>query len=388
MAMMKILFVVNNCYVRGNGLSNSAQRTIRGLREAGFDVRVLSGVEPGVPEIPEYPLKRFHVPVFDSLVRKQGYSFSKTDRKMIREAISWADVIHLEEPFMLERHVASMVIKAGKVLTATYHLHPENLYSSIHMGWSRILNNCTMMLWRHFVFNKCSIIQCPTQNAKDRLEEWHFKPELRVISNGMIPKGIGPDSPVCASDAKDGSYTIVTTGRYSVEKDQFTLIKAMKYSRYADRIRLVIAGRGPQERNLRREAAKLVRKGILKYEPDFGFHSLEELDAIYRKCDLYIHCAPVEVEGLSCMEAIELGLVPIIATGKLTATAQYALSERSRFPARNAKALAERIDWWIEHDEERRLEARKYLGMGQKYDISKSIEKLTDMFKDSVYKGK
>ncbi|MBR5097879.1 MAG: glycosyltransferase, partial [Spirochaetales bacterium] len=114
---------MNNCYVRGNGLSNSAQRTIRGLREAGFDVRVLSGVEPGVPEIPEYPLKRFHVPVFDSLVRKQGYSFSKTDRKMIREAISWADVIHLEEPFMLERHVASMVIKAGKVLTATYHLH-------------------------------------------------------------------------------------------------------------------------------------------------------------------------------------------------------------------------------------------------------------------------
>ncbi|MBO4393972.1 MAG: glycosyltransferase, partial [Spirochaetales bacterium] len=336
---MKVLFVVNNCYVRGNGLSTSAQRTIRGLKEAGLEVRVLSGVEPGVPETPEYPLKKIWVPIFDGLVHKQGYSFSKPDRKMFRKAVQWADVVHLEEPFMLERAVVPVVKRAGKALTATYHLHPENLYSSIHMGWSKILNHTTMRLWRRFVFNKCSIVQCPTQKVKDRLVEWNFKPELRVISNGMIPKGLNSDSPICASDSKDGTFTIITTGRYSVEKDQATLLKAMKYSKYADRIRLVIAGRGPLEKSLKRRAARLVKKGVLKHEPDFGFHSLDELEKLYHKSDLYIHCAPVEVEGLSCMEAVELGLVPIIATGKLTSTAQYAVSERSLFPARNAKAL-------------------------------------------------
>ena len=124
---MKVLFVVNNCYVRGNGLSTSAQRTIRGLKEAGLEVRVLSGVEPGVPETPEYPLKKIWVPIFDGLVHKQGYSFSKPDRKMFRKAVQWADVVHLEEPFMLERAVVPVVKRAGKALTATYHLHPENL---------------------------------------------------------------------------------------------------------------------------------------------------------------------------------------------------------------------------------------------------------------------
>ena len=82
------------------------------------------------------------------------------------------------------------------------------------------------------------------------------------------------------------------------------------------------------------------------------------------------------------MEAIELGLVPVIATGDLTATAQYALSENSKFRARRARELAERIDYWLDHDQERRAEARRYLGMGKQYDIRKSIDKLVCMYED------
>ena len=35
---MKVLFVVNNFYAKGNGLSGSARRTVRKLKEAGFNV--------------------------------------------------------------------------------------------------------------------------------------------------------------------------------------------------------------------------------------------------------------------------------------------------------------------------------------------------------------
>ena len=254
------------------------------------------------------------------------------------------------------------------------------------MRRSIVLNYGMMALWKHSVFNRCRIIQSPTANAAARLKRWRFKPEVRVISNGMLPhEDINEDSPICASDSGDGTFTIITTGRYSVEKDQITLLKAMKYSRYADRIRLVLAGRGPIEGTLRKKADRLVRKGILRYEPDFGFHTLEELEDIYRRTDLYIHCAVIEVEGLSCMEAIELGMVPVIATGRLTATSQFALSDMSRFRQRNARELAQRIDWWLEHDAERRAEARRYLGMGRQYDIHKSIGELVRMYED-VYK--
>ena len=271
----------------------------------------------------------------------------------------------------------------GRIMTGTFHMHPENLFSSIHMRKDPFLNRTMMRIWRNCIFNHCRIVQCPTENVRRRLVRWHYKSELRVITNGMIPHEDTEDG-ICSSDAEDGSFTIITTGRYSIEKDQITLLKAMKYSRYADRIRLILAGRGPTEKSLKRKARKLVSSGVLKYEPEFGFHSMEELNRIYRRCDIYIHCATVEVEGLSCMEAIELGMVPIIATGEITATAQYALSEKSRFPARDARALAERIDWWLEHDAERRAEAVKYKGMDRKYDIRKSIVELQKLFHDAL----
>ena len=67
---MKVLFVINGYYAKGNGLSGSARRTVRKLKEAGIDVRVLSGKNPNPygPQ-PEYPLEDFHMPVFDKIGR-------------------------------------------------------------------------------------------------------------------------------------------------------------------------------------------------------------------------------------------------------------------------------------------------------------------------------
>ncbi|MBP5175473.1 MAG: glycosyltransferase, partial [Treponema sp.] len=212
-------------------------------------------------------------------------------------------------------------------------------------------------------------------------------PELRVISNGMLPDSVGEcGCAVPREERKDGFYTIVTTGRCSVEKDQQTLLKAMRYSKFADRIRLVIAGHGPIENQLKKEADALVREGVLKTPPEFCFCNADELKKIYSGASLYVHCATVEVEGMSCMEAIQTGLVPIIAKAKLSATSQFALSEESLFKGGNAKDLAAKIDWWLSDDERRKKEAVRYLGVGKEYDIRKSIESLRKMFRDSVEK--
>lgn len=378
---MKILYVVNNAFAKGNGLSASCRRTVQYLRDAGEDVRILSagGSED---ERPDYPLPDYPFPVFDELIRKQGYSFAKEDDDVIREAVRWADIVHLEEPFELQARTCKIAKEENTPVVATYHLHPENLFSSVHLRKSVWFNFTTMLWWRNTVFNHCRIIQCPTENVRERLVRWNYRPELRLISNGMIPMGGDPvPSPI---EREEGTFLVVCTGRYSIEKDQITLLKAMKYSRFADRIRLVLAGRGPNERQLRRAAAKLVRRGVLKHPPVFGFFGLAELRAIYRRADLYIHCAVIEVEGLSCMEAIQEGVVPIIAKGKLTATAQYAKDEESRYPERNAKALAARIDYWLSDDDRRKKTAERYRGAGAEYDIHHSIDALQKMYRDAL----
>ena len=100
--------------------------------------------------------------------------------------------------------------------------------------------------------------------------------------------------------------------------------------------------------------------------------------------DLYIHCATVEVEGLSALEALEQGVVPIIAEGELTATGQFALDGRSLFPSGDSKVLASKIDYWLDNPEERRRMGRLYAESTRRYDISSSIDSLRRMFREAA----
>ena len=383
---MKILFVLNNFYTKGNGLVASAQRTVKKLIEAGEDVKVLSAPnkDPDGPQ-PDFMLEDYHLPIVDSLVEKQGYSFSNTDKSVITKAIEWADVVHLDEPFAVQMVAGKIAKKMKKPITGTYHLHPENVFASIGLGHEILINYITFTLWKRTVFDRCDILQCPTQNVYERLKRHHAKAELRVISNGLVIEDLmrRSEHPV-ARKISDAKYNIITIGRYSREKNLKTLLKAMKYSKYSQDIQLIIAGQGPKEKSLRRRADKLVKKGYIKYPPKFGFYKLDDLQKFSTTADLYVHCAYIEVEGLSCMEAIQVGLVPIIAKGKYTATSQFALSEKSIYQQRKPKDLASKIDYWFDHDEERKQEAKKYIGIGEKYNIDYSIEQLRKMFKDAI----
>lgn len=381
---MKILFVVNNYYATGNGLSASARRTVLKLKEAGEEVRVLSGPnhEPGGPQ-PEYLLRDKHYPVVDFLITANGYCFSTRDRKIIREALSWADVVHIEEPFNLQRRTVRMARKMGVPCVGTYHLHPESLLSAVHMGRWRFLNNCILWFWQASVFDWCRDLQCPTKNVSDRLGRSHFKARLHLISNGII---LGEEAPLPPHKSDGQVFTVICVGRLTFEKDQKTLLKAMRYSRYADRIRLVFAGRGPQAAYYQRMAERLVREGILKIAPEFKFLDKEGLRQLASEADLYIHCSTLEVEGLSCLEILREGVVPVLADGPLTATAQFALDDRSVFPVRNAKMLADKIDWWLEHDAERHAFEKKYAESVDRYDISQSISDIRRMY-EAALKG-
>ncbi len=376
---MKVLFVVNNYYASGNGLSASARRTVTYLKEAGLDVRVLSGRNHEAEEPqPDYVLSDFRVPVFDTLVQSHGYKFAKADFSIIKEAVQWADVVHLEEPFIIQMVTARIARHYGVPCTATYHLHPENLFCSINLGGWKSLNYNMLRAWRDFVFNYCTDIQCPTANVVKRLEKFGFKSRLHLISNGIIP-----DTVVREDVPKDPSepFLVVCIGRLAVEKDQPTLLEAMKYSKYARQIQLYFAGRGPEADSIKQQAHKLYEDGVLQYDPIFKFHDRDGLRHLAAQADLYIHCATVEVEGLSALEALQQAVVPIIAEGELTATSQFALDERSIFPTKDPKALADCIDYWLDHPAEREEMGWRYAASTEEYDIHKSIDALVEMFR-------
>ena len=379
---MKVLFVINNFFLKGNGLCASARRTVHYLKEAGIEVRVLSGrnKDPKGPQ-PDYPLEDLNLPLVNGLIDAQGYQFALTDRETIRRAVEWADLIHLEEPMVLEAAAAISARKAGKAITGTYHLHPENMYASVGLDDSHTINWTTLNLWRDLVFNHCSDIQCPTQNVMDRLKRHKFKSRLHLISNGIIPD---PVRSLAVRDPEDTSFRIVNIGRLSNEKDQMTLLLAAALSGHSRDLRLIFAGRGPEEATYRKKAQELFEDGTLRYPVEFVFLDAQGLKDLAHTADLFVHCAYIEVEGLSCLESLREGVVPLIAKGKYSATSQFALDSHSTFPARDPKALARKIDWWIEHPEYRREMAPRYAALAAEYDIHKSINALIDMFRTAL----
>ncbi|MBO4623897.1 MAG: glycosyltransferase [Bacteroidales bacterium] len=386
---MKILFVINSYYAVGNGMAASCRRTAQYLQQAGHEVRVLSGPNLLAEEPqPEFPLKRFIFPIFQPMIDSLGYQYASSDKKMIRKAVEWADVVHLVEPFVLQYKTIRIAKELGKPLTSTYHLHPENI--TCHMGplfYWKGLNRSLLRIARHFIYNDCAALQCPTENVLDRMRRYHIKSQLCLISNGVIPDTcIRPETPPQDYLDPERPLEVIYIGRLSTEKDQFTLLEAMRFSQYAQRIRLHFAGQGDAEKKIKRLAARLVKEGILKYEPVFTFENRDGLRQLAAKADLAIHCATIEVEGLSIMEAMQQGAVPVIAQGHTTGATQFALDRRSRFPEKNPEALANRIDYWLSHPEERWEMGKKYAQSMEQYDIQKSTEHLIQMFRDACSK--
>ncbi len=378
---MKILIVCNNAYMRGNGICTAVLSLVSRLQKEGIEARIMSCANPDLSgKQPEYPLKHFKFPIFEPLIENNGFRYATFNKNTAIEAITWADVVHLHEGFPLEAKVARLARKMGKPCVGTFHMFSENIMANLGLKRDRLLNNIITKWWRNSVYDLCSHVHCPTEVVKEYLRKYNFSAELRTFSNGMdITKAEIKPYTLTVSP-----ITILCIGRFANEKSQTTLIDAMRFSKYADRIQLHFAGKGPRQKRYEKLAKKLMTDGVVKYPPKFGFYDREELKELIKTAYLYIHCAWVEVEGLSCAEAIQEGVVPIIAKGRLTATAQFALDDRSTFPVFDSRALAERIDWWIEHPEQRIKMGLKYAESIKKYNADDSIRQMVQMYEDSI----
>ena len=378
---MKVLIVCNNAYMKGNGVSSAVVALRSRLFNHGVDVRVLACENPDKEgSQPDYPQEHFVFPIFEPIIRRNGFRYCKIDKDAIREAIAWADIVHLMEGFPLQSTAAKIANELGKPCVGTYHTFTENITANLGVVRSTFVNKLINKWWSSSVYNHCKCVQCPTETVMEHLKANGYTSEMRVITNGIdiSQASLAPTAP------STNPYRILCVGRLANEKDQITLIRAMRYSKYADNIELIFAGNGPKAKKIKRAAHQLFEDGVVKYEPTFGFYTLAQLQEIAASSWLYIHCATIEVEGLSCLEMIQQGLVPVIAKGGLSATSQFALDEHSLFPISDYRALAERIDWWIEHPEYRGYMSKLYAESVQKYNAEDSTRSIIEMYEDAM----
>lgn len=366
-AAMIIGLVIDSYDALNNGTTASARRFVENLRAEGHIVRVLTA---GVPGKDKFVLPKWNIPVVSHFADPQGITFAKVDANVIREFLSGLDVVHFYLPFPLARAVERMARKMNIPCLAAFHVQAENITYNIGLGKSALAAKFFYRFLYHYFYKRFNDIHCPTEFIAGELRKNGYKANLHVISNG-VDAAFTPGEAVPHENIR-----VLMIGRLSPEKRQDLIIEAAKKSKYADRIQLVFAGQGP----LLEKYVKLSRG--LPHEPVFGFYSTEELLKIIRSTDIYVHASDAEIEAIACMEAFACGLVPIIADSPKSATVQFALSERSLFKAGDSSDLARKIDYWIEHPEEKREMGKRYAEEGNRYRVKESVRKMEEVYKN------
>ena len=393
---MKILFVIDTYDTNNNGTSISAQRFAEELRRRGHEVRILCADKPetdadgnplSVDITQKYFVDEFHVPLFNPLVKKHGFTFGDImteSRQIIRDAIEWAEIVHSFMPFALEIYASSYAEKIGKPNTGAFHIQPENLWSSVGLGKVQWIQNMSYRNFRNWHYYKFRHIHVPSEFMKKMLEERGYQAKIHVISNGI------QDAFLEAGKKKQqmgglpkmpelkGKFLIMMVGRLAQEKRQDVIIEAVKFSKYADKIQLIFAGKGP-------EYEKYVELGKeLPLPPKFVYLKQDELINLLLQCDLYVHASDMESEAISCIEAFATGLVPVIANSEVSATPQFALDGRSLFMPGNPRDLARAIDYWLDHPHERQHIEERYHISAKKYSLSNSVTSFEEMLSEEI----
>lgn len=370
---MKILLVIDQFNGENNGTTISAIHLAEYLTSVGDDVKILTTGKGGknIYAVPER-----YIPLATYFAHKQGMLFGKPIKSVLTQAIAECDVVHFFMPWKLAKQGVKVAKKLHKPYTAAFHVQPENITYNIGL---RNVNFANALLYhglRMSFYKNIQHIHCPSNFIAGELRRNHYKGKLHIISNGVNKKFVPANTPKPAN--LEDKFIITMAGRLSVEKNQNVLIKAVNESKYRDKIQLIFAGSGPKEEQYKQLGKKLPNMPIFKFYDQSG------LINVLQYTDLYVHSADVEIEAISCIEAMACGLVPVISDSPTSATKQFALDDRSLFRTGDSHDLAAKIDYWIEHPEENQEMSVKYREYSKQFAQEQCMAQMREMFVEAI----
>jgi 1,2-diacylglycerol 3-alpha-glucosyltransferase len=346
----------------------SAKRFVAALRER-HDVTVIAGGPSGGGRV---GLPRFTIPPFGRLMREMGFIFAWPSRSVLVPVLRRADVLHVQFPFWLGIRAAGLARSLGTPVVTSSQIQPENIFHNlgIHSQW--VMDRT----WRFFIkrlYGRSDFMVSPTAFAFEELRRHGLRVPTDIVSNG-IPAQFHP-GPAERDPRFRDRFVVLGVSRLAKEKRIEVIIEAVRRSRHAARIQLVLYGRGPEEERLRRLSASLPIPAEIRLAEE------EEMPSLMRGADLLVHASDVELEGMAVLEALGTGLPTLVANAPMSATAALAINDQFRFPPGDSDELARRMDHLVEHPEQLAAAREACLAAAEGLRLEASITRMEAIYR-------
>lgn len=372
---MKIVIVIDS-WNDGNGGVVATKRLVQELMTRGHHLRVVStGSHEG-----EYPYEFFQVPGFTppfvrESLEKMDFLFANGETSVLRRAFEGADLVQVQFPFFIAREAVKIAKEMGIPVTGANHVQPANILGAMGKE-SRTLEWILEFFFDLALYNQVDAIQCPSIFAANLLTRMGNKSHLRVISNG-IPHEYQPvraQRPEWFGDR----LVLLNVGRHALEKRQELLIEGVLRSKYSNNIQLLLCGKGENTDMLTERGKALPVPPLVEYV------SHEDKLLYLNTADLYVHSSVVELESLSCLEAIGCGLPCLISDSRHSAASQFAIDDRFLFRMDDANSLAAKIDHLYEQRVTLRNLRKSVIAMAEHYRMDTCITAMEEFFIDVI----
>jgi glycosyltransferase involved in cell wall biosynthesis len=215
------------------------------------------------------------------------------------------DVIHVHSPFTIARSALAYAKKKQIPVIATHHTDFLKYLSYYKAGFLKPLG---LAIYKN-IYNRIDLVTTPSVQMSEVLIKQGIK-NVKTIPWGVDLSRFNPRfrSEKWRTEITGGDINkkiLLYVGRLTWEKDfkTFALTYKLLKDNRSDFV-MVLAGEGP----IQRELEKLMKGAIF-----LGYINGQNLSEVYASSDILLYPSSTETFGMSAIEGMASGLVPVVA---------------------------------------------------------------------------
>lgn len=374
---MKIAFVLDDSLDKADGVQQYVLTLGSYFRTKGHSVHYIVG-----------STERNDLPNVHSVSRNLQVHFNQNrmstplpaNNKKLKELLDQEkfDVLHVQMPY--SPLMAGRVIKNASRSTAiigTFHIVP---YSFIETGASRLLGIMLKRSARRF-----NAIYSVSQPAK-RFAEKSFKWHSAVLPNAVNVTRYASAQPLREYD--DDTVTIVFVGRLVERKGCMHLLRAVQKlheQKKLDRVRVIICGKGPLNKSLRRFTAVNQLQHVVRF---LGFVDEDKKAKILASADIAVFPSTGgESFGIVLIEAMAAGSSVVLAGDNIGYASVMGRQSGQLFDPTNTEKFVKVLSHYIRSKAARMKARRHQQQLIQQFDVRIVGDTLLKDYESHIYEN-